>query len=203
MKYYLFTLLFGINSVLSFGQTIEDIKNLGLTDSQLRTSFEKRQILLTDNSKEKTKKIKEGAFATIKLKGDSTKMEVVLEAFLTDTIIVSSWTPELTGKRIKLVFTEFKLLPLTDIEWIEYSVRHRGGTFWSAFILVIAGAEFVILPVIPFIDGSADDDYAKVTFPIMVVSGVVMSIAGIKLMKSLRPKAYILGTDWSYRVVKK
>ena len=202
-KQYLFILVFTLNFILSFGQTIEDIKNLGLTDSQLRNSFEKRQILLTSNSKKKTKKIKEGAFATIKMKGDTTKMQVVLEAFLTDTIIVSSLTPQLTNKEIKLSFTKFKLLPLSDIESIEYSVRHRGVTFWTAFTLVIVGAEFVILPIIPFIDGIADEEYAKLTFPIMVISGVVLYIAGKKLLKSLRPKEYLLGTDWNFRVVKK
>lgn len=202
-KQYLFILFFTLNFFLSSGQTIEDIKNLGLTDSQLRTSFEKRQILLTNNSKKKTKKIKEGAFATIKMKGDTTKMQVILEAFLTDTIIVSSLTPQLTGKEIKLGFTEFKLLPLTDIESIEYSVRHRGVTYWTAFVAIIVGAEFVILPIImPPITGETEL-YSQPQFPIMVISGAVIFILGRKLMKSLTPKEYVLATDWSYRVVKK
>lgn len=202
-KQYLFILFFSLNFILSFGQTIEDIKNLGLTDSQLRTSFEKRQILLTNNSKKKNKKIKEGAFAIIKMNGDTTKMQVVLEAFLTDTIIVSSLTPQLTGKEIKLGFTEFKLLPLNDIESIEYSVRHRGVTYWTAFVAIIVGAEFVILPIImPAITGETEL-YSQPQFPITVISGVIIFVLGRNLMKSLTPKEYTLGTDWSYRVVKK
>jgi len=133
-KQYLLSIIFISGFIVSSAQTIEDIKKLGLTDAQLRTSFEKRQIVLTNNSK-KTKKIKEGAFARIKMRDDTTKMQVVLEAFLTDTIIVSSLTPKLIGKEIKLGFTEFKLLPLNNIESIEYSVRHRGGTYWTAFVL--------------------------------------------------------------------
>jgi hypothetical protein len=202
-KQHLFILFFSLNLILSFGQTIEDVKNLGLTDSQLGTSFEKRQILLTNNSKKKTKKIKEGAFATIKMKGDTTKMQVVLEAFLTDTIIVSSLTPQLTGKEVKLGFTEFRLLPLSDIESIEYSVRQRGVTYWTAFVAIIAGAEFVILPIIMPPLTRETELYSQPQFPIMVISGVVICILGRKLMKSLTPKEYVLGTDWSYRVVKK
>lgn len=201
-KQYLLSIIFISSFILSNAQTIEDIKKLGLTDAQLRTSFEKRQIVLTNNSK-KTKKIKEGAFATIKMKGDTTRMQVVLEAFLSDTIIVSSLTPQLTGKEIKLGFTEFKLLPLNDIESIEYSVRHRGATYWTAFVAIIVGAEFVILPIImPVITGETEL-YSQPQFPITVISGVVIFVLGRKIMKSLTPKEYVLGTDWSYRVVKK
>lgn len=202
-KQYLFSVVFILHFIFTYGQTIEDIKNLGLTDSQLRTSFEKRQIILTNNSTKKTKKIKEGAFATIKMKDDTTRMQVVLEAFLSDTIIVSSLTPQLQDKEIKLGFTEFKLLPLNDIESIEYSVRHRGTTYWTAFVAIIVGAEFVILPIImPPITGETEL-YSQPQFPIMVISGVVIYILGRKLMKSLTPKEYVLGADWSYRVVKK
>ena len=202
-KQYLFSVVFILHFIFTYGQTIEDIKNLGLTDSQLRTSFEKRQIILTNNSTKKTKKVKEGAFATIKMKGDTTRMQVVLEAFLSDTIIVSSLTPQLQDNEIKLGFTEFKLLPLNDIESIEYSVRHRGATYWTAFVAIIVGAEFVILPIImPPITGETEL-YSQPQFPIMVISGVVIFILGRKLMKSLTPKEYVLGADWSYRVVKK
>ncbi|MCR6639875.1 MAG: hypothetical protein NVV82_13070 [Sporocytophaga sp.] len=203
-KQYLVILLFIINFIPAFGQTIEDVKNLGLTDSQLNTCFEKRQIILTSNSKKKTKKIKEGTFATIKMKSDTAKMQVVLEAFLTDTIIVSSLAPQLTDKEIKLGFYGFTLLPLNDIESIEYSsVRHRGATFWTAFVSIIVGAELVILPIImPPITGKTEL-YSQPQFPIMVISGVVIYIIGRKLMKSLIPKEYVLGSDWSYSVVKK
>lgn len=130
-------------------------------------------------------------------------MQVVLEAFLSDTIIVSSLTPQLQDNEIKLGFTEFKLLPLNDIESIEYSVRHRGATYWTAFVAIIVGVEFVILPIImPPITGETEL-YSQPQFPIMVISGVVIYILGRKLMKSLTPKEYVLGTDWSYRVVKK
>ncbi|PZR16855.1 MAG: hypothetical protein DI539_17515 [Flavobacterium psychrophilum] len=201
-KQYLLSIIFISSFILSNAQTIEDIKKLGLTDAQLRTSFEKRQIVLTNNSK-RTKKIKEGAFATIKMKDDTTKMQVVLEAFLSDTIIVSSLTPQLAGKEIKLGFTEFKLLPLNDIESIEYSVRHRGVTYWTAFVAIIVGAEFVILPIImPAITGETEL-YSQPQFPITVISGVIIFVLGRKVMKSLTLKEYALGTDWSYRVVKK
>ena len=59
-KQYLFSAIFILNFIFSYGQTIDDIKSLGLSDSQLRTSFEKRQIILTNNYlSKKAKKIKE------------------------------------------------------------------------------------------------------------------------------------------------
>jgi hypothetical protein len=203
-KQYLFYLVLFLNITLSFGQTIQDVKSLGLSDSQLRTSFEKRQIILTNNSTKKTKKIKEGAYAVIKMRGDTTKMELILEAFLSDTIIVSSLTPQLTGKEIKLGFTEFKLLPINDIESIEYSVRHIKGTYWASFLMTLTGLEMAVLPVImPLILGNTDKVYSQPQFPFMVVGGVVLYFCGRRLQKTLTPKEYELGIDWSYRVVKK
>ena len=202
-KQYLFFVVFILHFGSTYAQTIEDIRNLGLTDPQLRPSFERRQIILTNNSIKKTKKVKEGAFATIKMKGDTARMQVVLEAFLSDTIIVSSLTPQLQDNEIKLGFGQLKVLPLNDIESIEYGVRHIGATYWTGFVAFIAGAEFVILPIImPPITGETEL-YSQPQFPIMVISGVVIYILGRKLMKSLTPKEYVLGTDWSYRVVKK
>lgn len=202
-KHHLVALFVFLNFNLSFGQTIEDIKKLGLTDSQLRTSFEKRQIRLTAKSGKKTKKIKEGAFATVKMKGDTSMMPVVLEAFLADTIIVSSLLPQLNNKEIKLSFTEFKLLPLSDIESIQYSVRHRGITFWTGFVLYIVGAELVILPTImPLILGNADEIYSQPSFPYEIGAGVILFFIGVKMLKSTKPKMYNL-SDWNYSVVKK
>ena len=45
--------------------------------------------------------------------------------------------------------------------------------------------------------------YSQPQFPITVISGVVIFVLGRKLIKSLIPKKYVLGTDWNYRVVKK
>lgn len=203
-KQHLISIAFILHFTISFGQTVEDVKNLGLTDSQLRTSFENRQILLTSNHTKKTKKIKEGAFAVVKMRGDTTRMELVLEAFLSDTIIVSSLTPQLTGKEIKLEFTEFKLLPMKDIESIDYSVRHLKGTYWASFLMTLTGLEMAVLPVImPLIIGNTDEVYSQPQFPFIVVGGVVLYICGKRLQKSLTPKEYKLGTDWNYRIVKK
>lgn len=203
-KHYIFSLAFTLILILSFGQTIEEVKKLGLTDSQLRVSFEKRQILLTKNSSTKTKKIKEGAFARIKIKGDSAKSEVILEAFLTDTIIVSSLKPQLMGKQIRLEFTEFRLIPIKGIESIEYSVRHRSLTYWTGFVTYIVGFELIFLPTImPLILGNADEIYSQPSFPYTVASGVVIFFVGRKILKSLKPKEYNLLTDYDYRVVKK
>jgi hypothetical protein len=203
-KPYLLSLLFILSSILSHAQTFEDIKQLGLTDSQLRTSFEKRQILLTNNSTGKMKKIKEGAYAVIKMKGDTAKMEIILAAFLSDTIIVASLTPQLTDKEIKLEFTDFKLLPIKDVESIEYSVRHIKGTYWASFLMTLTGLEMAILPVImPLIIGNSDEIYSQPQFPFIVIGGVILYICGKKLQKSLTPKEYKLGTDWNYSVVKK
>jgi hypothetical protein len=203
-KQYIFVAIILFGFILSNAQTIEDVKKLELTDSQLRTSFEKRQILLVNNSTGKKKKIKEGAFAIIKMKGDTAKMELILEAFLSDTIIVSSLIPQLIGKEIKLGFTEFRLLPIKDIESIEYSVRHIKGTYWVSFLMTLTGLEMAVLPVImPLIIGNSDKVYSRPQFPFIVVGGVVLYICGKILQKALNPKEYKIGTDWDYRVVKK
>lgn len=204
-KQYLFFVIFILNFIFSYGQTIDDIKSLGLSDSQLKTSFEKRQIILTNIfSSKKTKKIKEGAYAVIKMRGDTTKMELILEAFLSDTIIASSLTPQLRGKEIKLGFTEFKLLPINDIESIEYSVRNIKGTYWASFLMTLTGLEMAVLPVImPVILGNTEEVYSQPQFPFIVAGGVVLYICGRRLQKTLTPKEYKIGTDWSYRVVKK
>lgn len=203
-KKYLLPIVFVLNFSFSFGQTIEDVKKLGLTDSQLRTIFEKQEILLTRNSTKKTKKIKEGTFAKIKMKEDTTEMQVVLEAFLTDTIIASSFKPQLTGKEIKLGFTEFKLLPIKNIESIEYSVRHIKGTSTASFLMTLTGLEMAVLPVImPLIIGNSDKVYSEPQFPFIVVGGVILYVCGKSLQKKLHPKIYKIGTDWEYRVVKK
>lgn len=203
-KQCLFSWMFILNFVFSYGQTIHDVKNLGLTDSQLRTSFEKRQIILTNHSSKKTKKIKEGAYAVIKMRGDTTKNELILEAFLTDTIIVSRLTPQLIDKQIQLGFTEFKLLPIHDIESIEYSVRHGKGSSWASFLMTLTGLEMALLPVImPVIIGNTDKVYSQTQFPFIVGAGVGLYIYGRSLQKKLIPIEYKIGTEWSYRVVKK
>lgn len=203
-KQFLFTAFYLLTCILSHGQTIEDIRELGLTDSQLQSSFEERTIQLTNYSTGKRRKIKEGAFATIKMKGDTTKMEIILEAFLSDTIIVSLLAPRLTGKEIRLGFAEFKLLPLSDIESIEYSVRHVRGTYWASFLITLIGLEMAVLPVVmPLIIGNADEIYKQAQFPFIVVGGVILYIYGKKLQKKLTPKEYNLVNDWSYRVLKK
>ena len=201
---YLFIVILLFNFLPLYGQTIEDITKLGLTDSQLRSSFEKRLMLLTNTSTGKSKKIKEGGFATIKMKGDTAKMELILEAFLSDTIIASSLTPQLTGKEIKLGFSEFKLLPIQDIESIEYSVRHINRTYWTGFLMTLVGLEFAVLPVVmPLILGNAEETYSRPQFPYIVAGGVILYICGWRLQKSLVPKEYKLGTEWSYRVMEK
>jgi|GEM_PF-7085270 len=203
-KQYLFSVVLILHFIFTYGQTIEDIKNLGLTDSQLRTSFEKRQIILTNNSTKKTKKIKEGAYAVIKMRDDTTRIELILEAFLSDTIIASSLTPQLAGKEIKLGFAEFKLLPINDIESIQYSVRHIKATYWASFLLTLTGLEMAVLPVImPVILGNTEEVYSQPQFPFIVLGGVVLYICGRRLQKTLTPMEYRIGTDWSYRVLKK
>lgn len=203
-KQYPFALFFILSSILSYGQTIDDVKELGLSNSQLRTSFEKRQIILTNNESKKTRKIKEGAYARIRMRGDTTEVALILEAFLSDTIIASLLTPQLTGKEIELNFTEFKLLPINDIESIEYSVRHIKGTYWASFLMTLTGLDMAILPVImPVIIGNTEEVYSQPQFPFIVVGGVVLYICGRRLQKKLTPREYKIGTDWSYRVVKK
>jgi hypothetical protein len=204
MRQYLLTTVFLFHLSLACGQAIDDVKKLGLTDSQIRMSFEKRQILLTNNLTGKRKRVKEGAFATIKMKGDTTKMVTTIEAVLTDTIIVSSLAPRLVGREIKLGFTGFKLLPIKDIEWIVYSVRHVKVTFWVSFIMTLGGLEMAVLPVImPLLIGNSDEIYSEPQFPFIVIGGAALFICGRKLQKTLRPKEYKFGTDWNYRVVKK
>lgn len=198
--HYLFSSIFFICSFVSYSQTIEDIKKLGITDSQLRISVEKRQIRLSDNSGRKHRKIKEGTFAVIKMKGDTTRMNVFLEAFLTDTIIVASWSPHPTDS--ESWFNELKLLPLKDIESIERGVSP--GKYWAGYLMTLTGLVMAVSPVImPLIIGNADEVYSKPQFPFMVIGGVVLYIYGRKLGKRLNLREYKLGTDWSYRVEKK
>lgn len=202
-KKCLFFLLFNIGFILSYAQTFEDIKQLGLTNSQLITSLEKRQIVLTNNKNAKTKKIKEGAIATVKLRGDTAKISVVMEAFLSDTIIVSLLKPQLTKKEINLEFAGFSLISIDDIESIGYSVRKRQLTYWTGFATFIVGFELALLPTImPLIIGNADEIHSRPGFPITVGSGVILFFVGLKMIKSIKFREFNLD-EWSYRVVKK
>jgi len=205
MKKHIFFLLFLLgNFLLSPGQTKEDVQKLGLTNEQLITSFEKRRMILTNNSTGKRKIIKERSYAKIKMKGNPIKFDVIMEAFLTDTIIVSTLVPQLQTNQINLKFQEFKLLPLKDIELIEYTIRHRKVTFWAGFVCVISGVNTAVLTVImPLILGNAGEIYSQPRFPITVASGVIIYFVGRKLLKSLTPKDYNLESEWNYRIEKK
>ncbi len=204
MKQLRFCLVFLLLPNLSFGQTREEVEKLGLTKTQLRTSLEKREIRLTDKLTRKKKKIKEGAFAVIRLKGDTAKLELILEAFLSDTIVVSSLSPKLVGKEIQLEFKEFRLIQLKDIATLEYSVRYPNGTYWTGFMMALIGLEAAVLPVvIPLITGETDEVYSQPQFPYFVVGGVVLYFLGRKVLKTLAPIEYNLETDWNFIVEKK
>jgi hypothetical protein len=128
--------------------------------------------------------------------------EVILEAFLTDSIIISVFTPQIENKEVKLNFSEFQVLPIDEIELITYSIKHRGRAFWSGFILIITGADFAILPVVmPLLIGNSEEMYSKPSFPYTIASGVVLYIIGRQLLKSLRPREYNLIEDWQYKVI--
>jgi hypothetical protein len=200
---YSLLLLILMHSTFSFGQTKEDIDQLGLSDSQLHVSFEQRQIQLTNKNTGKRKKIKEGAFATIKLLGDTTALEVILEAFLKDSIIVSSLKPKLVDNQIQLIFTEFRLIPIDKIDVLQYSVRHKNGTYWGGFLMTLTGMEAVILPLImPLILGNVDEMYSKPQFPYIVIGGAIIYVVGRKMQKSLKSKDYDF-SEWNYEVIKK
>jgi hypothetical protein len=206
MKPWLPALVFIAGLTISYGQPVTAIESLGLTDSQLTTVFEKRHLLLTSHSggKKKKKKVKEGGFAILKMAGDTTEMEVFMEAFLTDTVIVSVWAPQLKGEEIELQFAGLRLIPLKEIGTIEYNVRHEGGVFWSSFVMVITGLNFAVLPVLmPLILGTTEEVYTQPQFPYIVVGGVILFFTGMKLQRMLNPVVYNLGTDWRYEVVKK
>jgi hypothetical protein len=187
-----------------YGQTIEDLTKLGLTDAQLRMSLEKRLLLLTSEGSKKKKKLKKGGFARIKLKNDTTIIEGILEAFLNDSMIVSSYAPKLDNQEIIFGFSEYQAIAFKDVEVISYSIRHRGGGSWGSFLLTLVGMEMVLLPVImPVLIGNTEEVYSQTQFPFMIAGGVVMYYFGRRLHKSLILKDYYLGTEWDYEVVKK
>ena len=185
-------------------QTVEDVEKLGLTRAQMAAALEKKQIILTSHSGRKKKKIKEGAFASIRLKGDTAKINLILSEFLSDTIIVSTVSPKVVNEEITMGFNEFKLLRIQDIEMIEYSVRNINGTYWTSFIMTITGLTCAVVPVVtPLIIGNTEEVYSQPQFPFIVGGGVVLFVWGWKLTKSLIPKEYKIGTDWNYKVVTK
>ena len=203
MKQLLLSLIFISGLAVSYGQPHATLESLGLTDSQLQTAYEKGHLLLSSNSSRKKKKIKEGGFAIITLTGDTTKIDVILEAFLADTIIVSTWAHNAEGNDSTLHVSELKLVPIKSIETIEYNVRHESGVFWTSFIMVITGFNFAVLPVVmPLIVGTTEEVYSQPQFPFIVVGGAVLFVGGIKLQRMLNPKVYNLRTDWSYEVRK-
>jgi len=204
MMRFLLPLVFMAGLTATYGQTHPDLDSLGLTEAQMEAAFEKRLLLLSNKVSGKKKKIKEGGFAVIKLVGDTTELEVFMEAFLSDTIIVSTWAPQLEGNEIALQFAGFRLLPIKSIETIEYNVRHEGAVFWSSFVMTIAGLNFAVLPVImPLILGNTEEAYSQPQFPYLVVGGAILFVVGLKLQKTLNPKVYNIGTDWNYHIVKK
>lgn len=203
-KTFLLSAVFVLSVIRANAQTIEDVNKLGLTSAQMAASLEKRQIVLKSFSGKKKKKIKEGAFASIKLKGDTARMKVILEAFLSDTVIVSVLSSKVINEEITMGFDEFRLVRIQDIEIIEYSVRHINGTYWASFLMTITGFSAAVLPVVmPVIIGNTEEVYSRSQFPFVVAGGVVLFVWGWKLKKSLTPKEYKLGTDWNYKVVTK
>jgi hypothetical protein len=202
MKRLVLFMLILLAAAATYAQTVEDIQRLGLTETQLRVSFEKRHMVLKHVSTRKKKKIKEGAFAIIQLRSDTAMLSVMLEAFLSDTVIVSILTPRLhEGREIKLDFTAFKAIPIKDIAMIRYSVRDIRATQWTGRLIALVGAEMILIPVlIPALDDEAS--YSEPEVPFMIASGIVLYVIGRRIEKKLIPKEYHLGQDWNWSVVK-
>ncbi len=180
-----------------------DFNKLNLSRVQLRSVYEDQMLILTNKMTGKQKAIKEETVAFIRFKNDTNKKEIALNAFFDDSVIISLYEPTLINKEIKLDFSEYKLIPLKQVESISYSIKHRRRAYWGGFILTLTGFEFVFLPVVmPLFLGNAKEIYSKPFFPYMVGGGVASLILGRKLLNSLKFKDYNLNTDWEYRVVK-
>jgi hypothetical protein len=203
MKTNLLLLLF-IYSVPCFAQTRDDIQKLGLTQSQERVSFEKRELILTNAVTGKTKHVKEQAFARITVQGDTTRMDVILEAFLQDSVIVSILKPKVADKKLRLEFHSFRVIPLQSISTIEYSIKHAKRAAAGVFILTLAGIEATVFPlVVPPLTDNTEEAYSQPHFPFLIVGGVAMFVGGRLLHKSLIPKEYRLSSEWQYSVISK
>jgi hypothetical protein len=199
--YILGVSLFCLLSINLKAQTVEDFQKLALTDQQQAMIAEKRMLLLTNQITGKKKRIKEGGYALIQLKHDTTRREAVIEAVLVDTIVVSYLKHKAGDKKAGLIFDEFKSIPMQSIESITYSVRHYKRNFYAGEFLMITGADLVVIPLVVGVGIMGTKIFEEPLLPVFVAGGAIVFLIGKKMLKSLQPKDYDLAREWQYAIV--
>lgn len=126
----------------------EELKKAGITYEKSMDLAIKKELILRESNKKKKVRIKEGSQIFYKTNEDSAYNEVILEAILDDTLLVSTYSPELIENEIEVQFAGFKLIPISQIDVLSFSVNHRKGTYWAGFIIYIIGVELVLLTTI-------------------------------------------------------